>query len=178
MIENFVPTDSRRTIFEHYKDIQTSIPSRLVLNYSKWFNLDDQEMLTMYRLDKSLDPSIFSTIYRRDWWPIGSYRILNRIWQYPRVTKVEKTINDGLYEMIDAQLSWCKSQPNFKVAIISRNKNTRLFNKMQSDLELKGLSFYQGKKLWVCEGSEADCHQQILYYGDATVFNEWRLPCR
>ena len=178
MIENFIPTDSRRTIFEKYKNIQASVPSKLMLNYGKWFNLDEQEMLTMYKPNEFSEPSIFSSIYRRDWWPVGAYRILNRTWQYPRVTKVEKTINDGLYEMIDAQLNWCKAQPNFKVAIISRNKNTRLFNKMQSDLALKGLSFYQGKKLWVCEGSESNCLQQILYFGDATVFDEWRLPCR
>lgn len=176
MIENFVPTDPRRTIFEQYKDIQSTTPSRLVLNYSKWFNLDEQEMLTMYRHTASTNPTIFSTIYRRDWWPIGSYRILNRVWQYPRVTKVEKTINDGLYEMIEHQLTWCKQQPEFKVAIISRNKNTRLFDKMQLDLSYRGLEFSQYEKLWVCEGSEADCLQQILYHGDSSVFEHWNLP--
>lgn len=176
MIENFVPTDTRRTIFEQYKDIQSTIPSRLVLNYSKWFNLDEQEMLTMYKHTAFSEPTIFSTIYRRHWWPIGAYRILNRVWQYPRVTKVEKTINDGLYEMIEYQINWCKKQPEFKVAIISRNKNNRLFDKMQSDLKSKGLTFSQGKKLWLCEGSEADCLQQILYHGDASVFEDWRLP--
>jgi hypothetical protein len=106
MIENFIPTDSRRIIFEKYKNIQASVPSKLMLNYGKWFNLDEQEMLTMYKPNEFSEPSIFSSIYRRDWWPVGAYRILNRTWQYPRVTKVEKTINNGLYEMIDAQLNW------------------------------------------------------------------------
>jgi len=178
MIENFTPSDARRHIFEHYKTIQSTIPSKLALNYSKWFNLDEQETLTYYKKSVDADPSIFSTIYRRNWWPTGAYRILNRTWQYPRVTAMEKTINDGLYDMIESQLEWCRQQPNFSVAIITRNKNKRLFNKMQADLKQRGIDFFIGKKIWVCEGAEDDCYQHVLYYGNKDTIDQWSLPCR
>lgn len=178
MIENFTPDDPRRKIFEHYKTIQANIPSKLALNYSQWFDLDQQLVLSYYRKDQDSDPTIFSTIFRRDWWPVGTYRILNRTWQYPRVTKVEKSINRGLYDMIEAQLEWCRSQPDFRAAIVTRNKNKRLFIKMLEDLKLRNLDFKQGGKIWVCEGADVDCYQHVMYYGDTDSIDGWSLPCK
>lgn len=179
MVELFDSRDPRRYIFEHYKKIQSNLPSKLALNYSdERFNLDEQEILTYFKKSPTQDPTIFSTVYRREWWPEGSYRILNRTWQYPRVTVVQKTINDGLYEMVSEQISWCKKQPNFRIAIITRNKNKRLFFKMIKDLKKINLDFFIGENIWVCEGTALDCYQHVLYYGDKSVLKEWNKPCR
>jgi hypothetical protein len=172
----FHPTQDLSAIFDKYRNLEASSDSKLSINYSKYFKLNEQLMLSFYQ-DNNSEPSIFSSIYRKEFWPAGCYRILNRTWQYPRVKRIEKTINLNLYEMITNQLLWCKSQKDFRLAFISRQKNNRLFNKMISDLkEYKNLEFKIGPKLWMCKGNNFDCYQHIMYYGDSNVFEEWWRP--
>jgi hypothetical protein len=177
MIAIFLPSDQKRKTFENYNKKHLEINFRLKKNYqTENFNLDDQCVLTYYKKDISSDPTIFSTIYRRNWWPVGVYRILNRVWQYPRVTKLEKSINDGLYEMIQAQLEWCLNRVDFKTAIITRYKNKRLFDKIQKDLANRSIFFQKSKKrIWVSNEMSLESCQDVLYYGDQSVIEKWDL---
>ena len=178
MLFLFEHQDSRAEIFDRYRQIEAVSDSRLAKNYNKKnFKLNEQLVLSYYQKDDSSEPSIFSTVYRKDFWPSGVYRILNRTWQYPRVTRIEKTINDGLYEMILTQLEWCKKQSDFKTAIITRSKNSQLFKKFQEDLKSKDCEFFYAGKFCVCEGDKSDCLQHILYHGDRGVFDRWPTPC-
>jgi hypothetical protein len=177
MIKIFPPSDSLALLFDNYRQIEASSNHKFSNNYNNEnFSLVEQTALTFFKKSENSEPSIFSTIYRRDWWPVGVYRVLNRTWQHPRVTKTEKNINNGLYEMLISQIEWCKTLPDFRTAIISRQVNHRLFLKMIKDLKIKNYHFNIGPKIWVCKGNEYDCLQDTMFYGDQLAFQEWWCP--
>jgi len=176
MIHLFDCKDPRSAIFDKFRSIEEHADHPLASNYTKErFRLEEQAQLC-YHQDGEKDPNLFSTIYRRDWWPEGAFRVLNRTWQYPRVEKTEKDFHDYHYEMLFSQVKWCAAQPNFKVAFISRQKNHRMFEFGIKLLKRRGVVFEQGPKVWVCKGQEHDCHQQVLCYGDLSVFDNWWKP--
>jgi hypothetical protein len=179
MLFLFDHNDPLVSVFDKYRHIQENSGTRLSINYSKgYFAPEEQSVFSFYvnEID-STEPSLFSTICKRDSWPSGVYRILNRTWQYPRVTRVEKTIHEGLYDMVEEQVKWCKQQPDFRAAIITRSRNVRLFERMRKDLLQRDLEFHYGGKVWVCSGSAEDCYQHVLYYGDDEIFKEWNTVC-
>ena len=176
MIHLFNYKDPRAIIFDKFRSIEEHADHPLASNYTQaQFRLHEQSQLCYYQ-DGDKDPTLFSTIYRRSWWPEGAYRVLNRTWQYPRVEKMERDFHDHHYEMLFSQIKWCEAQPNFKIAFISRQKNHRMFEFGMKLLRKRGVVFEQGPKVWVCQGKEEDCHQQVLCYGNLSVFNDWWKP--
>lgn len=178
MIKFFAHDSTLAAKFNYYKSIEHSSNHVLSENYSdENFVLNEQTILCFYQLDEMSEPSLFSTIYRRDWWPDGCYRIINRIWQYPRNRyHMKNNVNDHVYEMIIEQIKWCQKLPNFRTAFISRQRVNRLYDKFSQTLKTYGYDFIVGPKLWVCKGSCNDCYQKVLYYGDNSVFNNWYTP--
>lgn len=174
MIELFDHSDDRAKIFDYYRDLEAKSDSPLASNYNtKNFILSEQSILSYYKKDIDSDPSTFSTIYRRNWWPQGCYRIINRMWQYPRNKKIKGDVGQHVYHMIQSQIHWCLEQEDFRLAFISRQNVNRLYDRFIIGLDKLNLSFEKGPKIWVCKGSSQDCFQNILYYGDSSILDNW-----
>jgi len=175
MLKLFNYTDPLTLKFDYFRQIESLGNSRLAKNYSPSnFVLSEQAMLSFYQKNESMNPSLFSSIFRRDWWPKGCYRILNRVFQYPRNQRIKKDLGDHVYQMIVEQAKWCQQQPDFRMAFISRQNMNKLFDVMTNTLNQKhNLNFKNGPNIWVCKGSCDDCYQSIIYLGDDSVFQEW-----
>ena len=146
---------------------------KLIENYSKWFNY--QEQLAFSIGYKNNCPYLFSTIFRRDWWPEGCYRILNRTWKQEKQFHISKAIDPLFLEMVQDQLKWLIENKNFKTGIISREHNSR-----NTLLNVKNyLNTYEYKfnlldtRVKMCDGPDCHCLQDILYTGNNGVFKKW-----
>ena len=171
----FDHSDAPMEEFDLHRLLVTNGGHRLSRNYSsKQFVYKEQEVFSIgYKNDV---PHLFSTVYRRDWWPIGTYRILNRLWKTSVDNFTNKDIDDIYIDMISAQLSWLKTnRQDFQTAVISRNGSE---NKMLSMLAIKlnnaNLDFKIYKdRVWVCKGTADACLQTILYHGNEEPLHLW-----
>jgi len=77
MIRIFSATDELISVFDQYRKQQELSGDKLSSNFKlENFRYADQEVFTIGYKDNN--PYLFSTIFRRPWWPHGAYRILNR----------------------------------------------------------------------------------------------------
>jgi hypothetical protein len=178
MIKIFFQDDPLIKVFDHYRDLQENAGDKLSENYQlKNFSYKEQEVFTIGYKDN--DPHIFSTIFRRPWWPPGAYRILNRMWKVSRQEHIAKTVDLTFIEMVEKQIDWLKENKDFTVAFMSRehdSKNTlenfaQHLNKLSDNYQFNVFE----NRVWVCEGSAEHCFQDILYTGDKRVLDSWKL---
>lgn len=168
----FSPTEPLALLFEEGRRIEMELDHHLRDNYRPGnFELGEQEQLTIYFENGS--PSMYSSIYRRDWWPEGCYRILNRTWKYPRTTEFNKKIYAGIYASTISQLEWCLKQPTFRSAVMTVAVNKRLLRGIAEGIAPMGYNFTHGHKLWMCKGTSEQCYQHAIIYGDSLVEQEW-----
>lgn len=173
-------------LFDHSNDAQmrefdlhrlsvTNSGHRLSKNYSaKDFAYNEQEIFSIGY--KNSIPHLFSTVYRRDWWPTGTYRILNRLWKTSLDNLTNKDIDDIYIDMISAQISWLKTnRQDFQTAVISRNgSENRMLSMLAIKLNNANLDFKIYKnRVWVCKGTADACLQTILYHGNEETLTSW-----
>ncbi len=177
MIKTFLSSDT--SLLQEFdlarEELIREFPDKLVSNYTlENFNYNEQTAFSIGYKNNS--PFLFSTIFRRQWWPEGAYRILNRTWKLERQDHISRGIDPIFRYMVEDQIDWLKSNTNYKAAFISREKNSRntLFNVMD-ELNIGKYKFdFYDDRVWVCEGSEEYCLQNILYTGDMKVFLKWK----
>lgn len=168
----FPPSDPMAAVFEEYRLKELEYNHTLVENYTADnFVLAEQEQLTIYFEDGV--PKMFSTIYRRPWWLPGCYRVLNRVWKIPRTTEFNKKIYEGTYLSTISQIEWCKQQPNFRAALMTRQGNNRILRAMEQELTARGYPFNNDHMLWICKGERAVCQQYAAIYGDISIIEDW-----
>lgn len=168
----FSPNDPMAELFEEYRLKELEFNHSLVENYQNDnFQLTEQEQLTMY-FENGV-PTMFSTIFRRSWWLPGCYRVLNRVWKIPRTKEFNKKVYEGTYASTISQVEWCKQQPGFRAAIITRQNNNRILRAMEAELANRGYPFDNNHKLWICQGERSTCYQHASIYGDLTILEEW-----
>lgn len=148
---------------------------RLSKNYSsKDFVYNEQEIFSIgYKNDIS---HLFSTVYRRNWWPNGTYRILNRLWKTSLDNFTNKDIDNIYIDMISAQVTWLKeNRQDFQTAVISRNgSENRMLSMLAIKLNNANLDFKIYKdRVWMCKGTADACLQTILYHGDEETLTSW-----
>lgn len=167
-------------LLELYKEhcLKIADSNRYLRDNYKLENLeiDKQEVFTIGF--KNNEPFLFSSIYRRSYWPVGCYRILNRLWKVDSDSAVNTNI-DKLYTiMIAHQLTWLKeNKKDFKTAIITRNRNSKhtleLLSKHVNEI---GLDFnVYNKKIRVCKGDDYNCLQDVLFYGNKELLDSWKI---
>jgi hypothetical protein len=169
----FSPTDLLAEVFEHYRQQELSAGEHELLeNYSyARFNLHDQEQLTIYY--ENGQPTMFSTIFRREWWLPGTYRITNRTWKIPRTTEFNKKVYEGIYATTISQLEWCYEQPEFRAALMTRENNDLILRAIAKGMRSRGHETFEGHRIWTCRGNREDCHQYAILWGDRDIVDEW-----
>lgn len=170
-IYTFSPTDPLAELFEEYRQIEETQNHILVKNYKPTrYVIEEQCQLSIYV--ENNQPTMFSTIYRKDWWLPGTYRILNRTWKNPRTTEFNKLIYEGIYQTTFSQLEWCRKQPGYRSAFMTRENTDRILRAIGRGLEKRG---YQTKvgRIWTCMGTWDKCNQFALMFDDYTVEQDW-----
>lgn len=177
MIQTFKIDDPLISTFEEYRKQQEFRNDKLSQNYSLLnFKFEDQEAFSIGY--KNSNPELFSTIFRRQMWPSGAYRILNRTWKVDRQTHISTSIDKIFLDMIEQQISWLKeNKQDFKIAFISREHNSRnTLRNVARSLNMHGDKFHvYENRVWMCKGPEENCFQDILYTGDVKVLEQWKL---
>lgn len=176
MIKTFDITDSLIELFDQERIKQSLRDDKLSSNYSKEnFVFAEQESFSIGYKDQT--PYLFSTIFRRDWWPAGAYRIMNRTWKTERQDNVSKKIDPMFLEMMESQVEWLRNNRDFKLAIITREHDARnTLLQVKSELNTRGNNFdLFENRVWVCNGAPEHCFQDILYTGDSSILTAWTL---
>lgn len=171
----FDHNDARIQEFDLHRLSVANSGHRFSSNYSsKDFVYKEQLVFSIgYKNDV---PHLFSTVYRRSWWPVGTYRILNRLWKNSLDNAINKDIDDIYIDMISAQLSWLKiNQQDFQTAVISRNGiENKMLSMLAGKLNNADLDFKIYKnRVWMCKGEAKDCLQTVLYYGNEETLRLW-----
>lgn len=165
------------TIYKNLaQDISNSTHYLASNYYENNLDIDNQEIFTIALKNKN--PFLFSSIYRRDYWPSGCYRILNRLGKIHIDSTPNKTIDECFLAMIQKQIEWlAENKIDFKTAIISRNNNSKLmFHNLSIELMKINLPFHlYENKIWVCKGDKKSCFQNILYYGNKNLLDTWTI---
>lgn len=163
------------TEFDTHRLIVENSNHKLSKNYrAQDFVYAEQEIFSIGY--KNNIPYLFSSIYRRPWWPLGTYRILNRLWKNGEDKFTNKDIDDIYIDMISAQLTWLNdNRTDFQTAIISRNGDeNKMLSMLATKLNTSNLDFKIYKdKVWTCKGSADDCLQTVLYYGNEEALALW-----
>jgi hypothetical protein len=150
-----------------------NVSHRLWKNYSKT-SFKDVVALTIC-FDEAGDVEMCSSICSRPIWPVGSYRILNRLWKNTNKIKYPKIMSPSFAETAKSQLEWLKNNTNFKLYFISRQTNN------WEDFGIESFNYYQLEfkkdKYFYLTCSDEDCPtcwQKIIYNGDAQLLNQWK----
>jgi hypothetical protein len=174
MIKTFTITDPLIDIFEQERILQFQRNDKLSQNYSKEnFVFAEQESFSIGYKDQN--PYLFSTIFRRDWWPVGVYRIMNRTWKTERQETASRHIDPLFLEMMESQVEWLHNNRDFRLAIITREHDARnTLLQVMSELNTRGNNFNLFEnRVWVCRGDPEHCFQDVLYTGDSDILKEW-----
>lgn len=157
---------------ERQKISQTDHP--MAINYSKWF--DSKEIIAYTMSTEKGSVYLCSTIGRKDYWPDGTYRVLNRLFKGEPQDIVTKNITGFWHEHVKAQVDFLKTVPGFRTAIISRKQGyRRVLNKFKDELGNLGMEFtLANSPVWVCNDCQnPECLQDVLFFGKDCI-NEFK----
>ena len=174
MIHGFDRDNTLFQLFEESRALEASQTNSLAVNYSDQNYFLDQQIRFFIGFDKDV-PVVFSSIFRLDWWPEGAYRILNRLWKPNKNATIKKTIDPLFFIMVTAQTEWLSTQPNFKVAFVSRQGNSKKYLKYfaeQNNCNGNNMNEFD-LPIRTCQGPDCDCLQNIVYIGDRAVLEGW-----
>lgn len=163
------------SIFDTSRQKLISMYSGKIIENYKIENFNYQEQLAFSIGYKDNSPYLFSTIFRRNRWPKGCYRILNRTWKLNRQNHISKEIDPLFKEMVESQMHWLNKNLNPTTVFISREHNSRntLIN-VRDYLNTGEFTFTLLEDLIrVSEGDPKVACQDILFAGDSEVFKEW-----
>ena len=153
---------------ERSKIAQTDHP--LAVNYSTWF--DPREILAYTMSAEKSRVYLCSTIGRKDYWPEGTYRVLNRLFKGSPQDIVTKNITSYWHEHVKAQVDFLKTVPGFRTAIISRKQGyRRALSKFKNELENWNMEFtLSDEPVWLCNDfHNPECLQDVLFFGEDCI---------
>jgi hypothetical protein len=157
---------------ERQKISQSDHP--MAINYSTWF--DPKEIIAYTMSAEKGKVFLCSTIGRKDYWPEGTYRVLNRLFKGEPRDIVTKNITSFWHEHVKAQVEFLKTLPDFRTAIISRKQGyRRALHKFKDELNNWGMNFtLPNNPIWLCDDyHNPECLQDVLFFGEDCI-NEFK----
>ena len=162
----WVQDDVLQMKFNLAKETIASSNHPLADNYRYNFNSNE---IVAYSMSYNEDEVyLCSSVARKSYWPVGVYRVLNRVFKPVPKNVFTKTIQDFWVDQIVQQLDFCKTLPNFKTAIVSRKLGyKKTLGQLQGYLALRDIeSTVWTDPVWVCNDyHNPECQQNILAIG-------------
>lgn len=166
----WVQDDTLQLRFDIARETIASSAHPLAVNYKDNFNKSE---IIAYSMSCDLDEVyLCSSIARKEYWPIGVYRVLNRVFKPVPKDVFTKSIEDFWTDQIEQQINFCKTLPDFKTAIVSRKLGyKRTLGQLQSYLTHRDIeSTLWDSPVWVCNDYDnPECQQNILAIGPHTA---------
>ena len=166
----WIQDDSLQMTFDLARETIARSTHLLADNYR--YNFNPHEILA-YSMSYNCDEVyLCSSVARKPYWPVGVYRVLNRVFKPVPTNVFTKTIQDFWVDHIVQQLDFCKSLPDFKTAIVSRKLGyKKTLGQLQGYLALRNIeSAVWDDPVWVCDDyHNPECQQNILAIGPHTA---------
>ena len=162
------------TLFETLRETHYADTShRLWKNYAKDV-FKDVAALTIHFDDNDV-PEVCSSTTQRSCWPVGAYRIHNRVWKANNKKLFLRRISPSMGYSAASQIDWLKNNTDCRLYFISRQtdnwNNWMIKHFREYDIEFKTDNY-----MYLTCPNECDdtCWQRIIYYGDASLLDQWK----
>jgi len=149
---------------------------RLHENYSK--NSFAHAGIVAYTICFNNDnvPEMCASISSRDCWPVGAYRILNRLWKHSNKIVFPRVMSPSFGQTTQSQIEWLQTNTNYQLYFISRqtdNWEEWCINNFRNRF---ALTFKTDNYKYLTCPNECDntCWQKIIYHGDESLLAQWK----
>lgn len=152
-------------------------------SHKLWKNYSHEEINTWsgaiaYTIcfNDSNQPELCSTISSRSCWPIGAFRILNRLWKCSNHVNYPTVMSPSFAYTASSQISWLTKNVDCKLYFISRQKDNweswviKMFKK-HYNIDFKTNDY---KYLTCPNRCDITCWQKIIYWGDESILEKWQ----
>ena len=154
---------------QHYNDHS----HRLWKNYSKEA-FEQVAALSIYYGDSG-EPEVCSSTTQRECWPVGAYRIHNRVWKSSNKKQFLRKVSPSMGYSAKTQIEWLKQNKQPKLFFISRQTNN-WDDWMIEHFKEYGIHFKTDNYMYLTCPNECDdtCWQRIIYTGDESLLEQWK----
>jgi hypothetical protein len=161
-------------LFESLREIHHADTShRLWKNYAKEA-FDDVAALTIYFDDEGI-PEVCSSTTQRSCWPVGAYRIHNRVWKANNKKTFLRRVSPSMGHSAASQIEWLNNNTDCQLYFISRQTDN--WNDwMIEHFKEYSIEFKTDNYMYLTCPNECDatCWQRIIYSGDASLLEQWK----
>ena len=143
-------------------------------NYSE-AAFQDCVALSVY-FDSQGQAETCSSIAARTCWPVGAYRICNRLWKSANRRKgLKRGISTGVIETVRDQISWLRQNTGCRMVFISRQYSGWQQHLAQGFNVSVSTNFRYDKYHYLtCPDQDCEtCWQRIIYDGDESLLETW-----
>lgn len=163
-------------IFDHYRILQFEDKNhKLAKNYSADFYKFSVAFTIAFNDED--EPEICSSIAKRDCWPNGAYRILNRLWKTKNHRIIHsKFISQAMAENAISQIAWLKENTKCSLYFISRESPhwMKWVSTKFSEQYYINFTIADNKYLTCPNECDDSCWQRIIYIGDSSLLDTWK----
>jgi hypothetical protein len=154
---------------QHYNDHS----HRLWKNYSQQAFKEVAALSIYYSEDGK--PEVCSSTLQRDCWPVGAFRIHNRVWKCNNKKQFLRKVSPSMGYSAKMQIEWLKEHKQPRLFFISRQTDN--WNEwMIEHFKEYGIHFKTDNYLYLTCPNECDdtCWQRIIYTGDESLLEQWK----
>jgi hypothetical protein len=121
-------------------------------------------------------PEMCSTIAVKNCWPVGCYRILNRLWKHSNKIKFPRVMSPSFAESAKSQIAWLAQNTNCELYFISRQTDNWEEWVIKNFQEVYGVGFKTDNYKYLTCPNECDdtCWQKIIYNGNEQLLTQWK----
>ena len=154
---------------QHYNDHS----HRLWKNYAKEA-FKEVAALSIYYGDSG-QAEVCSSTTHRTCWPVGAYRIHNRVWKCNNKKQFLRKVSPSMGYTAKTQIDWLKEHNSPKLFFISRQTNN-WDEWMIEHFKEYGIHFKTDNYMYLTCPNECDdtCWQRIIYAGDESLLEQWK----
>jgi hypothetical protein len=156
--------------FDHARNQIANSQHPLSCNYAENFN--SKEILACSMSYEQGEIFLCSSIARKEYWPIGVYRILNRVFKPQPTQSFTKKIQSYWADMVEQQLEFCQRIPDFQTAIVTRKLGyVNTLKQLSTTINSKQIqSCLYDRPVWICNDyHNPECLQNVLYIGQNVI---------
>lgn len=126
------------------------------------------------------NPELCSSIAKRDCWPEGAYRIMNRTWKHSNRIAYPRKMSPSFGFTARSQQEWLEKNTDYQLMFISRQTNNwqqftiDSYRQPPYDIIFKKDNY---KYLTCPNECDATCWQSIIYQGNDSLLLDWKRQC-
>jgi uncharacterized membrane protein len=117
-----------------------------------------------------------SSIASRDCWPMGAYRILNRLWKHSNKIAFPRKMSPSFALSAKSQKEWLEENTDYKLLFISRQTDSWQQFGIDNFQHYYNMTFETDNYKYLTCPNQCDntCWQHIIYQGNGDLLSQWK----